>query len=412
MDTFPLRNIIRTRKLTIILLVGITLLLYISLSRIAAQYRFKIAINTAGIPDRLAYVSDNHQLMLHDPQDRTEMKLLDNVSEFVIGQDGRVAYTQPNDSNLYLFDPSTPALDPVNVSPNVGMNSYPLAWSPDGRYLAFGSYQDSENLTLYVWDGENVTNIMPDGGLDKSDEFYVDWSQDGRLVFTIHHGWQETATPPEIYVWDGITTKNLSQNPQGWDSRAHWSRSGKLMFGSQRGEEYGVYVWDGVSFKNSVPDSTSFIQVAPQIELHYPIWTDDDRVGFTTDAEFSPLGRKEIILWDMGNGKIFKQIPVSSGNAWSWLAEGGQAILSSHLASGIPSVYLDVESTEGEILFSNHVGEFAWSESGYLAYCGIEGGKSQILSIWNGQETWVVARVRYKPVQWQNGRDNFSCNNG
>ena len=126
----------------------------------------------------------------------------------------------------------------------------------------------------------------------------------------------------------------------------------------------------------------------------------------------SLTGRKEIVLWNLAEEVIVTRLPVASDNAWSWLAEGGAVVLTSTLASGIPSAYLDVENTAGRILFSVHTGEFAWSSAGFLAYCGIEGRYSQRLSLWDGREAWVVAVVSYRPVQWQYGTGTFSCNNG
>jgi WD40 repeat protein len=414
-ETLPLRNIIGAGRLIILLFAATALNLSAFLSSTSAHDELEYAVNDADSSrDMLAYVSDDGYLMLYDPHNRTETTLLDNVQDFVLGRDGRVAFTKQdeNDPDLYVFDPSTPAHTLINISENPAGNNYPLAWSPDGRYLAFDSYQDRDDHYLYVWDGETKTNIMPDNGLDTAYTFYVDWSHDGQLAFTVQYGWSSLDTPSEIYLWDSNTTTNLSQNPLRWDGAASWSRTGQLKFGSHRDEEVGIYVWDGVSFKDGFPDIDSFIRLAPELEPTNATWTDDGFIGFTVTPDNSPSGTKEIILWDLESEAIVQQFPVSSENAWSWLAEGGQVILSSHLASGIPSVYLDVENTEGEILFSTHTGEFAWSSDGYLAYCGIEGGMSRILSLWDGEETWVVARVSYKPIQWQHGRTTFSCNNG
>ncbi len=414
MYTLPLRNSIRIGKLTILLLFGTTLILSMFLSRIDAQDELDSATNNIdNSHDRLAYVSADDDLMLYDPGDRTETKLLDNVKDFVLGQDGRIAFIKQEDPDLYIFDPSTPAQTPINISQNPSANSYPLAWSPDGHYLAFSSREESGDNVLYVWDGETTINIMPEDRLNHADTFYTYWSYDGRLAFTIQYGWSNLDTPPETYLWDGNATTDLSQNPAGWDSAASWSRNGQLMFGSQRNDENGVYVWDGVSFKDGSPDIDSFIRIAPELKPDYATWTNDGFIGFTVYPDSSPSGMKEIVVWDLKSEAIVKEFPISSDNAWSWLAEGGQMILSSQLASGIPSYNLDVENTEGKILFNTHTGEFSWSSDGYLAYCGIdEDSRSRILSLWNGKETWVVAIVSYKPARWQRGNHTFSCNNG
>lgn len=398
-----------------LLIITIILILSTFLPGISTPDELEHAINDANNRDMLAYVSNEDQLMLYDPHDRTETKLLDGVRSFVLGRDGRVAYRNQDqtDHNLYVFDPSTQSLDVITISQNPAAVLYSLAWSPDGHYLALGAYEHEVEHALYVWDGETTTNIMPENGLDTAVTFYADWSYDGRLAFTIQYGWSNLATPAEIYVWDGETTTNLSQNPEAWDGSTSWSKNGQLMFSSYRdAAEGGIYVWDGVSYKDGSPDTDSFIQLAPELEPTYALWLDDGLIGFTSHPDASPSGTKEIILWDLEAQAIVQRYPVSSENAWSSLAEGGQVILSSHLASGVPSYYLDVENTEGEILFSTIVGEFSWSSSGYLAYCRIDKDRGWVLSIWNGDETWDIARVSYRPVQWQNGQQTFSCNNG
>ncbi len=407
------------------LLFGITLILSAFLSSVSAQDELP-----ADRTDMLAYVSNENRLMLYDPRERTETTVLENVSTFKLGQDGRVAFTKldENDTDLYVFDPATPDLAPINISQNPAANHYPVAWSPDGHYLAYVSFRESsdnppylwiyqgrylassDDQALYVWDGEKAANVMPNNGLDRASGFFVDWSYDGRLAFRAEYGWSDSDTPPEIYLWDGKTTTNLSQNPERHDGGVVWNKAGQLMFSSQQGEEGSIYIWDGVSFQDGLPDINSFIRVAPELEPTDATWTEDGFISITTYSDSSD--RNEIILWDWKNKAIVKQFPVSSDKAYSWLAEGGQFILSSHLASGIPSVYLDVESIEGEILLSVHTGEYAWSADGYLAYCGIEERMSRILSIWDGGENWIVTRVSYQPVQWQNGQDTFSCNNG
>jgi hypothetical protein len=214
-------------------------------------------------------------------------------------------------------------------------------------------------------------------------------------------------------VWDGNTTTNLSQNPEGEDEGTGWSMDGKLMFHSVRDGKYGVYVWDGVSFRDRIPDVDTFVRLAPELRPINETWIDDGIVGFTVYPEYSPSGAKEIVLWDLESESIVERFPVSSENAWSWLAEGGEAVLSSSLASGSPSWYLDVENTAGDILFSVETGLISWSSDGYLAYCERdEEGMIRILSIWDGEETWVVARVSYRPVQWQHRQYTFSCDNG
>jgi hypothetical protein len=410
------QNSLYRGRLTGLLSVAITLILFVFFASIRPHGQLEnTPMNVDSKRDRLAYVSDAGQLMLYNPDDRTQKILLDKVRKFAIARDDRVAFTrlEENDSALYVFDPSTPTLAPINVSLNSAAHNDPISWSPDGRYLAFSSYQDERDQFLYVWDGETTINIMPTNGLAAANRFYIDWSSDGRLAFTVYHVWSDSDILDEIYLWDGSITSNLSQNPKGWDGDASWSKNGQLMFFSRLNDENSIYMWDGVSFKDSFPDRSTFIRVAPEWEPKHHRWTDDGLIAFTVYTKPYFLRAKAIVLWDMESKTVVKQFSVSSDNQFSRLEEGDQVILSSQLASGLPSVYLDVENTKGQILFSTHTGEYSWSPDGYLAYCkwGNEDRK-WTLSLWSAEGAWDITEISYKPVQWQQGLDTFSCNNG
>lgn len=410
------RNIINGGCLTVSLALAIAVVflsLFFAISKNTNEptYAFNSATYT---PDLLAYVSEENNLILYNPNNRTKTALVNEdiqgLDAFKISHDERIAFTRQgeNDTGLYVFNPATSHIAPININQNPSVKAYPLAWSPDGRYLAFEAYQDTDNRLLYVWNGKETISIMPDNALDTASRFYVAWSYDGRLAVTIQHGWSNLDIPSEIYVWDGNTTTNLSQNPEGSDGDASWSRDGQLVFQSERGDVSGIYVWDGDGY----PNTSTFISIVPKFPPSFPTWADNGFLGFTMHTDSSTEHTKQVVLWDMEAKEIIKQFPIASDNGWSWLSPNGQMIFSSHLASGQPSYYFDVENTEGQILFSTVVGELSWSSDGYLAYCKFYKEIGWVLRLWDGEKTWDVARTSYKPVQWKNGGNTFSCNSG
>ncbi len=401
-------------RLLLVMVFGVVLTAFVVLPRVRSEE--SPPLYAAGDErDKLAYVSQDDRLMLYDPQNRSETLLLEDVSDFELSQDGRVAYKRLDrlDTDIYVFDPGIPESEPINITQNRAVNNYPASWSPDGKYLAYIEYQEqSGDASLYVWDGETHINIMPDEPLDSAEWFSVNWSRDGRLAFTVTHGWTNRDLPDETYVWDGKTTANLIYNPGAWDGWVVWNHKGQLLFSSAQRDEIITYVWDGVSYRDGVPDEASFIRVAPELQPTNANWTSDGLISITLYPDPPATTGKEIVLWDLNQQAVVNRFSVSSDNATSWLADGERVIMSVHLASGIPSFYLDVETTDGESVFDIHTGEYAWSSTGYLAYCGIEDGMSRLLSLWDGQESWVVAEVSYKPAQWQSRPRSFSCNNG
>lgn len=361
------------------------------------------AISAGSKGDILAYVSAEDNLMLYDPQTRTQTTLLQNVASFAMARSGKAAFTKTdtNDKNIYIYDPSTPATPPISITQNATKSSEVRSWSPDGRYLAFATNDSEFTRTLHVWDGKTIQEITT------ALLFDTDWSQDGRLVATPFYG----LLLPEIFFWDGTKTVTLSQNPKGEDRDAEWNKNGKLKFVSQRSGKYGLYVWDGVSFKNGSPDADKFVRIAPELKSDSASWTDDGLLAINVSAS-SPSEKNQIVLWDVDRNAEVSRILVTSDKSVSWLTEDRKTIFSSSLASGAPSWFVEIENTKGKILFSKKIGEYSWSDSGYLAYCGMNNGQNELLSLWNGSESWLVAKVSYKPAQWQNEGDTFSCNNG
>ena len=127
--------------------------------------------------------------------------------------------------------------------------------------------------------------------------------------------------------------------------------------------------------------------IAPEIDYDQASWVDHLTISFMVNSESSPSANKEIVLWDIPTETVINRYAVSSSNFFSWLAEGGEFILSSHLASGILQFILILRPLMARYCLVNHVGEYSWLPSGFLAYCGIDedGHKSDIIYLgWGG----------------------------
>jgi hypothetical protein len=108
---------------------------------------------------------------------------------------------------------------------------------------------------------------------------YPVWSADGWLAFMPNSGINN-----EIYVWNGLTTTNISRN-QFSDQSPTWSSDGRLAFISNRDGNSEIYVWDGTTLVNVSQNRTND---------HAPDWNTDGQLAFTSDRD----GNSEIYIWD------------------------------------------------------------------------------------------------------------------
>ena len=122
--------------------------------------------------------------------------------------------------------------------PGAGPASDP-AWSPDGRKLAFVRLNASLGSPIYVVkaDGSGLRNLTP-----KPVGAYAApaWSPDGRKIAFV----SDRDGNSEVYVMNanGSGQRNLTRNP-AYDADPAWSPDGrKIAFVSNRDGSYGVYV--------------------------------------------------------------------------------------------------------------------------------------------------------------------------
>ncbi len=276
-------------------------------------------VNTSENRDMLSYLSNEGQLILYDPLTRRQTVLLEGVSSYVLSWDGRVAFTRLDErySDVYVYDPATPSVEPINISQEPTKNHRPLAWHPNGQYLAYASFfylndaprrgsMNDIDHTLLIWDGETTQDAM---------------LEDGQPAFSIDSRW----------IWDDVPP------------RIEWHID-----------------------SDEIPEASSYW------EGSYELGEEPYLVGLT--------GATQVHFYFT-------------------------------LASGLPSSHLVARNTDEDTLFRAHVGNFAWSGDGYLAFCRVS-ATGWTLSLWNGRRSWAVARTRYQPIQWQHGDTTFSCNNG
>ncbi len=180
-----------------------------------------------------------------------------------------------------------------------------VAWSPDGRRLAFMSDRDG-NREIYVMsaDGSDVVRLTNDAASD----FQPAWSPDGRLLaFASDRDGDE-----EIYVMsaDGTNMTQLTHNTHR-DGAPVWSPNGAgLAFHSTRDGDGEVYVMNA--------DGTGVVQLTSNTHLDvHPDWAPDgSRLAFVSDRD----GDAEIYVMN-ADGTAVTRLTDSQGldvsPAWS-----------------------------------------------------------------------------------------------
>jgi len=330
----------------------------------------------------------NETVTLH----QSENQILFKLSSKGIVAFSEVSFPSTGSPEIYLLDINDLTKPVINLSQQINLDGYPLGWGSGGQYLALSVPTENEGSLLYIWDGENVINITPEDLSGTPVGYDVAWSSDGRLAFTVWFGFSSDSPPPEIYLWDGFSTVNISKNPSREDRYIAWSPDNQLAYLSSLDGGYRIVIWD---------DNTTTMSNIVQYQSA-PSWTPTGDIAFGLQTPEDT--HTQIYLWDGEQTLNISNNPSAHNGGITW-ANNGQWAFVTYFSSE-QMIYVRDENNQ-TLLAVNGQYTPAWGDMGYLAFCSA-GWK---LSIWNGTKVIEIERATEIQAQWQSGQSTF-CSSG
>jgi DNA-binding SARP family transcriptional activator len=159
-------------------------------------------------------------------------------------------------------------------------DEYPLAWSPDGRFLVYGHRRlladgrtESNDIAVYDLQADSGAALA---ALSSHERPTAAWSPGGtRIAFTA-----DVAGVPDVFVvrFDGTGLRDVSHNP-AWDGEPAWSPDEqRVAFISRRSGEADLYVArsDGSDLRRLTQSRWG---------KHRPIWVSPVTLAFAAERD-------------------------------------------------------------------------------------------------------------------------------
>jgi len=236
------------------------------------------------------------------------------------------------------FNPDNPRQSEINVMNADGSSVVSLpntsgaaavAWSPNGKWLAFIVHHNDNDWSMYVVnaDGTNRTRLTQ-GTLDH----FPQWSPDGRQIAFSRNGniWvMNFSTEPTPQV---SALRQLTTDPKEYASAPVWSSDGKqIAFASQVSDARGTAAYNDPNTAEIYvinADGSSLHKLADNQTIDLgPGWSPDGhQIAFSSNRD----GSFQIYVMD-ADGSHVKQLTTGTANnvGSAWSPDGTQIAFSS-----------------------------------------------------------------------------------
>ena len=279
------------------------------------------------------------------------------------GLDGRIVFTRnPNgheesSHEIYVLDLDSGGLRRLT---NNQVADWDPHWSPDGRLIAFVSYQ-AGNYDIWVMnsDGSGQTNRI---ALPAWDD-YPAWSPDGTQLAFVSTGMTDGKANSEVFV--GSTTENVRQlsHNTGRDEWPSWAPSGqRVAASSDEDGDMDIYLYrvDGAKVNH---------------------WTNDP--GYDEQPAWSPNGKWIAFIRKTtdtnGNGRLDRRDDGEYGCLWVGRPDGSEF---------------------KQLTFDNRAADPAWSPDGkHIVFAHFKDSNGDgLVGLDDASDLWVIPAGGGDPI--------------
>ncbi len=259
-----------------------------------------------------------------------------------------IGYTSLSSGIIEIYQKNTEGKSTIK---STNENGGYVAWSPDGKRIAFyAKYDDKKTWSIHTMNSDGTNRKRLTHAKNKWDNA-PDWSPDGtKIVFAREYKDAEGVWHPEIWIMNSDGSEQ-TQIKSLKGSNPYFTPDGKIVFSWEFEDKSSAISIADIDGKNIIRLTHNGAK-----EWHPDVSPDGKQIAFMSDRD----GNFEIYIMDI-NGSNQKRLTYNDvrDSMPSWSPDGSQLIFISK-TDGIPTIYsMNKDGTSVKKIISNG-GQAAW----------------------------------------------------